>query len=243
MLFIKDHLKRAESGEGGSLKGLQLFLDPTPEDRHLYEAAIYYDEPGRFKNEEVQKVADDYAIDLPPGWTMEVVFDKFPAQAIEAEHIPAALYFATKKHSIASRPRNAQIKVMRGIADQELYKVKAGDIKTTIGREKNARIADGFLRVNTIAFSTDEDESNRFVSRQHAHIEWNALEERYFLYADEGGIPPRNKTKVLTADGRQLRLQTMQIGHELQDGDQVVLGESALLLFNYLQDEEQGKNE
>jgi hypothetical protein len=51
------------------------------------------------------------------------------------------------------------------------------------------------------------------------------------LFADEGGIPPHNKMKVRTQGGIPVKLQTTQIGHRLQEGDQIILGESALLEF------------
>ena len=64
LLFIKDQLKRSEGGEGSAIRNVQLIVAPTPEDRHLYEGAVFVDQPMRFR-EEVQKIADDYAIDLP----------------------------------------------------------------------------------------------------------------------------------------------------------------------------------
>ncbi len=92
----------------------------------------------------------------------------------------------------------------------------------------------GFGSSATIAFSTNtQDESNKFISRQHAHIEWNKEVGAFFLYPDEGGVPPRNKIKVQTDDGAIIRLQTTKVGHHLQEGDQIVLGETALLKFSY----------
>jgi len=49
----------------------------------------------------------------------------------------------------------------------------------------------------------------------------------------KGGIPPRNKIKVQTGSGDVIRLQSTHIGHHLQEGDQIVLGETALLQFSY----------
>jgi pSer/pThr/pTyr-binding forkhead associated (FHA) protein len=97
------------------------------------------------------------------------------------------------------------------------------------------RTADGFYRENTIAFKADSThESNKFVSRQHAHIEWNSDAGSFYLFADEGGIPPGNKIKIRQPDsGTPVKLQNTQIGHRLQDGDQIILGDSALLQFNY----------
>ena len=93
-------------------------------------------------------------------------------------------------------------------------------------------MADGFYRENLIAFPGDtNDQSNRSVSRQHAHIEWDASGGFFCLYADEGGVPPYNKTKVRKPDGSIERIQTIEIGHRLQTGDQIMLGEGAVMEF------------
>ena len=97
-----------------------------------------------------------------------------------------------------------------------------------------AQVADGYLRQNQIAFpDSSSNKSNRSVSRQHAHIEWSEEFAAFFLYADEGGIPPSNKIKVKPEHGQEVRLITTEIGYHLKEGDQIILGESALLEFSY----------
>jgi hypothetical protein len=235
VLFIKDQLKRAEGGEGGNIKGLQLYLAPTVEDKHLYEAAVYFGEEPKFKNEEVQRIADDYAIDLPENWTFETIFtDDLPAESLKAKNIPAGLFISTRSHNAIAKPVDAILRVLSGNAEQEQYSITPKSGKVCIGRDKRSQTGEGFIRENTIAFpSGGDNDSNKFISRQHAHIEWNDQENCYYLYADEGGIPPRNKVKVQTAKGEQIRLQSKEIGHQLEPGDQIVLGQSALLEFNY----------
>ncbi len=233
LLFIKDQLKGIDSGEGGGLKSIQLYFAPPNETRHLYESAAYYDNPDRFKAE-VQKIADDYAIDFPEEWSLELLFeDTIPEKCIVAEHMPVGLYISTKKQLLSRSRTKAVISVLRGEAEKASYSITAGDKKVCIGRERNATTSDGFMRLNTIAFPSEKAETNKYISRQHAHIEWNGKEGAFFLFADEGGIPPRNKVKVLTGAGEQLRLQATAIGHKLEDGDQIVLGDGALLMFNY----------
>ena len=106
--------------------------------------------------------------------------------------------------------------------------------KVTIGREKRVQMPDGFFRENVIAFPANStNESNKFVSRQHAHIEWDNDSGSFLLFADEGGIPPRNKVKLRSVDGELDKLQTMEIGHLLKEGDQIILGDSAVLEFSY----------
>ncbi|RYZ24776.1 MAG: FHA domain-containing protein [Sphingobacteriales bacterium] len=233
--FVKEQLRGVESGEGSGLHSIQLYMDPKPEERHLYEAAVYLDNKQKLKDE-INKIADDYAIDLPAQWELDLYFeDGVPAKCIKSEMMPVGLYLSTKKSTLSTKKTSAIVRVLRGQAEAESYTIHAGKEKVCIGRDSKAQTPEGFMRMNTIAFpSTIPDESNRFISRQHAHIEWNAQEGQFYLFADEGGIPPRNKVKVLTSGGEQLRLQTTQIGHKLDDGDQIVLGESALLEFHYL---------
>ncbi len=91
--------------------------------------------------------------------------------------------------------------------------------------------AGNYMRKNAIAFKTDE--VNRSVSRQHAHIEWEAGSGSFLIFADEGGIPPNNKIKVRTPEGSLIKMQATEVGHRLQEGDQVILGDSAVLEFSY----------
>ena len=228
--FVKEQLQKAEGGEGSNIRGLCLYLTCKAEERHLYEAAVYADEDDQFK-EEVQKIADDYAIALPDMWTLDVEFaDQAPPEAIKAKGVAAALFISTKKKPKVHGNQVAFMRVINGETDQNFYTIKAGPGKINIGREKKTQTADGFYRENTIAFIGD---SNRSVSRQHGHIEWDNEAGAFYIYADEGGIPPYNKLKVRTEGGTPVKLQTTQIGHRLHEGDQVVIGESALLEFTF----------
>jgi hypothetical protein len=201
----------------------------------LYEAAVYFDNEDRFKNEEVQKIADDFAIDLPATWTMETSFvDTLPAEAIKMKDIGAALFIQTRKRTLI-KSATAYIRILNGEAEKEEYTITSATGKVTIGREKKVQTEEGFFRINTIAFpATATHEANKFVSRQHAHIEWNNDTGNFILFADEGGIPPRNKIKIRTTAGDLIKLQTLEFGHQLYEGDQIILGDSAVLEFSYI---------
>lgn len=232
--FIKDQLQKAEGGEGNNIRGLYLYITCKPEDKHLYEGAVYADEENRFKEEEVQKIADDFAIDLPSTWTLQISFDTPPAEAIKAQNIDAALFISTKKKPKIHAASTAYIRVLNGEAEKPVYAITSTNGKINIGREKKAQTAEGFYRENQIAFpGTSRHESNRSVSRQHAHIEWDTEAGAFYIFADEGGIPPHNKMKVRAVGGSPVKLQTTQFGHRLREGDQIVLGESAVLEFRH----------
>jgi hypothetical protein len=230
--FIKEQLQKAEGGEGGNIRGMQLYLAPREEEKHLYQSAFFIEEEGRFK-EEVQKIADDFALQLPGNWNLEILFkEMLPVDAIKAQNIDVALFIVTRKQTAPKTTVTAYINILNGEAEKEKYSFTSNSGKIFIGREKKVQTADGFFRINTIAFPAGSThQSNKYISRQHAHIEWDAERSAFMLYADEGGIPPRNKIKVRTVTGSLEKLQTTQIGYPLQEGDQIILGDSALLEF------------
>ncbi|MXV16772.1 FHA domain-containing protein [Hufsiella ginkgonis] len=232
--FIKQELQKAEGGEGGNIRGLLLYLSCGDRERHIYESAVYDDEPGRLKAE-VQRIADDYALGLPDTWTLEVLFEKnVPSEATKAADLDAAFFIKTNKHFIR-RSVTAYLRALSGETVHKEYTITSEGGKINIGRDQKAQVDDGFFRTNHIAFPSESaSESNRFISRQHAHIEWSAESGRFLLFADDGGIPPRNKVKVRSEESEHLvKLHSSDIGHELKEGDQVVLGESAVLEFSY----------
>jgi hypothetical protein len=232
--FIKTELQKAEGGEGSHIKGVNLFITANSNEKHIYEAAVYAAEPDRFK-QEIQKIADDYALDLPSNWVLEVSFDEpIPTEALNSKELNAALFIRTKEHTLL-KTGSAYIAVLSGEAEQTGYQITSDTGRINIGRERKAQVAGGFFRTNHIAFPGDSaNPSNKFISRQHAHIEWNNDEGYFMLYADEGGVPPGNKIKVKTLKGDNLiKLHSTEIGHCLADGDQIILGDSAVLEFSY----------
>ena len=233
--FIKEQLQKAEGGEGKNIRGLSIYVNCAEKEKYLYESALYRDEENKFKEEEVQRIADDYAISLPEDWTLELYFEEtLPTEALKIPGVDAALFVSTKKKRAVYKDVSAYIHILNGEAEKLVYVLKPGTKKLNIGREKKVQTADGYYRQNDIAFlGTSANESNRSVSRQHAHIEYNAETGAYYLFADEGGVPPQNKVKVRTIDGTQTKLQTMEIGHKFQEGDQAIIGESAVIEFTY----------
>jgi pSer/pThr/pTyr-binding forkhead associated (FHA) protein len=232
--FIKKELQKSEGGEGRNIKGIHLFILDNSVDKHVYESAVYIDEPDKFKNE-VQKIADDYALDLPNNWVMEITFpEEIPAEATRINNLNAGLFIRTKDNAIRKSAK-AYIRILNGEAEKPEYEIASDEGKITIGREKRAQVKDGFFRLNSIAFPGDSGhESNKYISREHAHIEWNNENGYFMLFADEGGVPPGNKVKIKAANSDVLnKLNSTQIGHKLEEGDQIILGESAVIEFNH----------
>jgi len=231
---IKENLQKAEGGEGRNIKGINLFINVGDGDKHMYEAAVYQDEPNLFKDE-VQRIADDFDIGLPAAWVMEVVFtDEFPPEAVKLNEVKAAIFIRTKDHVII-KSGSAYIRILNGEAEQPEYQITSDDGKLNIGREAKAQVDGGFYRTNHIAFPGDiGNDANKYISRQHAHIEWNNEKGCFMLFADEGGIPPGNKVKIRSAVTETLiKLHSSHIGHQLAEGDQIILGETAVIEFSY----------
>lgn len=233
--FTKEELQKAEGGEGRNIKGLHFFIACNDEDRHIYESALYFDEQDILK-EEIQKIADDFAIDLPENWTLEISFgETLPSEARKIPELNIALFIKTRLHLIKQSAK-ASIRILNGKAEQDEYTITSGTDKINIGREKKAQGPDGFFRINTIAFPGDaENEANKYVSRQHAHISWITDTGCFMIFADEGGVPPHNKIKIKSTNSEtQIKLNSTQIGHVLREGDQVILGESVVIEFSFL---------
>lgn len=234
---IKQELQQLEGGEGKHVKGLTLFIACLPVEKHRYESAVFVEDEHRFKNE-IQRIADDFAIDLPDSWTMQTTFiEELPSDAIKLGGVNAALHIKTPEHVIVSRSRTAYIRTLNGESERKEYKISAESGKINIGREHKVQVSDGFFRINQIAFpDASENEANKFISRQHAHIEWDGDSGAFLLFADEGGIPPRNKVKIRSIDNHNpVKLNVTELGHVLQEGDQIILGELAVLEFSYLE--------
>lgn len=237
--FIKEELQKSEGGEGAHIHTLKLIAAPAATEKHLYEAAVYVAEPERLKKE-VQRIADNFAVNLPRDWVLEThIQEELPAAGIRYQELPLALAIESEVVEAPAAPvvhTSARLVVVSGRAEAVEYMITSADGRVNLGREKTATTSGGSVRKNHIVFPDDpEFPGNRFVSRIHAHLEWDAKRGGFLLFADEGGVPPGNKTKIQTlGDESQFKLNSTQVGHFLHDDDQLILGESVVLQFNYL---------
>jgi hypothetical protein len=230
---VKQELQKSEGGEGRNIKSICLFIACPDVEKHVYESAVYLDAPEKLQKE-IQKIADDFALNIPENWTLEVDFPtELPPEARQIKGTCAGIFIRTKENSI-QKSATGYVHVLAGAAEKKVYQFSSIDGKINIGRDKSTQVSDGFFRHNHIAFPAEKDEVNKYISRQHAHIEWSNDSGAFMFFADEGGVPPGNKVKIRSAASETLnKLMSTQIGHRLEEGDQVILGESAVILFSY----------
>lgn len=235
--LLKEELQKLEGAEGGRVAELQLFITATQQQRHLYETALYTASPEQLR-EEIQRIADNFALELPENWQLSVQFAAdLPTAAIRREGLDAGLIIqiagaASKKNSLRELSMG-MITVLKGTAEQQHYTFGKENGRINIGRESNVQTNDGSFRTNHIAFPENAgNESNKYISRQHAHLEWDHESGCFKLFADEGGVPPGNKTKIKSVkDDTAQKLNSTQIGQQLRTGDQIILGDAAILEF------------
>ncbi|CAM4384276.1 hypothetical protein SAMN06265348_11453 [Pedobacter westerhofensis] len=246
--FIKEELQQLDGGEGSALQSVSLFVSPNEEEKFLYEAALYNGNTEKLR-EDVQRIADNFALDLPADWQLALQFeDELPSGTLRSNEIKARLKLTMSAPAEVTQPAGASVtgigaavkvslKVLKGKAEQDEYilKPEAGK-RINIGREAIIQANDGSLRINHIAFPEDPAyESNKYISRQHAHIEWDVPSASFKLYADEGGVPPGNKTKIRTAHDESInKLNSTAVGYPLKDRDQIILGDAAILEFTVI---------
>ena len=123
----------------------------------------------------------------------------------------------------------------RGKLLQDSYTISPVDNvkRWNIGRGDN--VEGTYFRQNHIVFEEEStNESNKYVSREHAHIEYSEG-IGFLLFVDAGGRKSTgNRTRVFR-DNNYLDLgSNMNVPIQLYDGDQIELGKHAILEFRMI---------
>jgi hypothetical protein len=157
-----------------------------------------------------------FAARAKPAWIApeyHVTFDKV--------ELPETAAPAPADAAAPSPPPRIELGVIAGSAERRSYTFSGGRID--IGRR--AEVLDHrqqLIRRNHIAFS-EGDESNRSVSRRHAHIAYVAASREYRV-RDDGSA---RGTSVLR-HGQTIKVPQGSRGTRLEGGDEIVLGEARL---------------
>lgn len=184
----------------------------------------------------------DYGITLPDtylfNWEISATPPDWPDALVRGPYMLLLV-----KQGQSAVPKSAavalRLEALNGQLHQTHYTLEPTDNQFyTIGRGVRPRLESGEYRLNTIAFvdaaeadfDSGEGEPNKMVSRNHARIVVKPT--GLWLYAEEGGIPPKNKLKVHTAQGSLIRLYDLRVSHLLAPSDQIELGDGVTLLIS-----------
>ena len=124
--------------------------------------------------------------------------------------------------------RPARLVVARGTASQPELVLKK--TRTNIGRTVDISRLDGPSRRNDLAF-TEDNEINRSVSREHAHILHHKASGDYRIYNDRWYRSGRLKGNCglwIIRDGLSQEVPRDVRGAKLQHGDEIQLGQAIL---------------
>jgi hypothetical protein len=220
--------------------GLQFYaLCLSNEEEELFNKALHSSNPGEFKSELQRELANNH-IKPVDNWvfTFEIVRTKLPECKFVSHTF--GLNLVSDLHKVGHHPK-ARLITLKGQTAQKEYVLKPEEKQSyLIGREHTPELASGRVRINDIYFLAESDSefdpikgaANLSVSRNHARIGYDPVQKKYFLSADEGGLPSRgNKIKILKTNDVVIRADVLGMKYELVDGDQIELGGETKLLF------------
>ena len=127
---------------------------------------------------------------------------------------------ASQDHPAASR-QPARLVVRQGTAN--LPELAIGQPRVHLGREVDVYRDGGMRRRNDLAFVEDND-VNRSVSREHAHIDYDRITGEYRLFNDRWYARGADCGTRILRDGVSLEVHRDARGTKLEPGDEIHLG-------------------
>jgi hypothetical protein len=125
----------------------------------------------------------------------------------------------------AKASKSAKLIVLQGTANQP--ELALSKIRTHIGRTTEVYRGAGPSRRNDLAFSEDT-ETNRSVSREHAHILFSQKTGEYRIFNDRSYKGDANCGLWIVRDGLSQPIHRGTRGTVLQPGDEIHLGRAVL---------------
>lgn len=130
-----------------------------------------------------------------------------------------------KSEQAAEYLQPAKLCVLAGSANQK--EVVLSKSRTNIGRTAEVFRQEGPSRRNDLAF-TEENEINRTVSREHAHILYSQKSGEYRIFNDRWYKGQSNCGLWIVRDGMSQPVHRSTRGTLLQPGDEIHLGNAVL---------------
>lgn len=160
--------------------------------------------------------------DLPAGWHIELsVVRRPPAKWPAGQRFTIKPIAASKKVSTSSQPP-IRLVVVRGSATKSSYTFAKEVVK--VGRSQAPLDRHGHPRNNDIAFTDDDDETNKTVTRGHCHIRYHKSSGRYRVFdeASANGTRIVRSCEVIGVRPRDPQGVALVHGDELQVGKAVL---------------------
>ncbi len=136
---------------------------------------------------------------------------------------------AAKPHR-AARVGRARLVVLEGAATASEVPLEKG--RVNIGRTVDVYRSEGLFRRNDLAFAED-NEINRTVSREHAHITFDRASGEYRLHNDRwyalGRTGPADCATWIVRDGMSVPVHRNARGTRLEPGDEIHFGRAVVL--------------
>lgn len=220
--------------------GLQLYvLCLNNEEEELLNKALHTQNPDKFRSELQTELAHNH-IKLVADWVFSFEIAKITLPECRFYSKDLGLNLISDLHKMGNHLKAKIITLKGQTAKKEYTLVPEKQQSYLIGREHKPELSSGRIRINDIYFLAKSENgfdpikgiTNLSVSRNHARIYYDFAQKKYFLLADEGGLPSKgNKIKILKTNDIIIRADVLGMKYELANGDQIELGEGSKLLF------------
>ncbi len=148
-----------------------------------------------------------------------------PAEGQQWLSVDTELQLAKPVEASPPARRPAKLIVMNGTANQR--EISLEKVRTNIGRTAEVYRGSGPSRRNDLAFTEDND-TNRTVSREHAHILYSNKTGEYRLLNDRSYKGDANCALWIVRDGLSQPVHRGTRGTLLKPGDEIHLGNAVL---------------
>jgi hypothetical protein len=148
-----------------------------------------------------------------------------PMPGAEWLTVETQLISSTEDPIVAQEVKLAKLTVIHGLANRpEILLRKA---RTNIGRTVEVYRGAGPSRRNDLAF-TEDNETNKTVSREHAHILYSRKDGTYRLFNDRLYKGEANCGLLIVRDGLSLPVHRSDRGTVLESRDEIHMGNAVL---------------
>ena len=224
-IAVLDEVKKKIQRAGGHVlfpyNVVRILIRASGEEAGVFELDFFR----RFFEEELRSGLAKEACRFPADLRVEVRAVDFGDEWLRIETVAEG---PVEKESVPAR-RAARLVVIAGSANQnEIALEKA---RTNLGRQVDVYKAEGLSRRNDLAFAED-NAINRTVSREHAHIIYDASAGEYRLFNDrwyERGNKAKNNCGLwIVRDGMGQEVHRDTRGTRLEPGDEIHLGKAVV---------------